>query len=91
MTWLLHVSGERYILHDDPDAEACRAEIVAAVHAGGAFVHLLRHNGDNVDVLVTSHTPISMEHLLPPDPGTDPEDDPYFPDQAYITDHDWLP
>lgn len=56
------VDGERYSVPDGA-ADAVSQEILAAVHAGGAYVSLGRPGIGYTDVLVTSTTPVRIEHV----------------------------
>ncbi len=65
------VDGERYFVPESTGIEAVSDELLQAVHSGGAYVSLGVSDAGYTDVLVTSSTPIRIEHV-----SSDDDDDP---------------
>jgi hypothetical protein len=58
----LVINSERIALSDQTDAHALIIDMMNAMVAGGAFVHVEGQNGATYDVLVTATTQVLFSH-----------------------------
>jgi hypothetical protein len=58
----LVINSERITLSDETDAHALIIDMMNAMVAGGAFVHVEGQNGATYDVLVTATTQVLFSH-----------------------------
>lgn len=86
MSHYVIIDGERFFVADDRAMDAVRAELLAAVHAGGAFVALGGHSAGYTEVLVTGSSVVRIEHVTvePAAPADDAEQQEWGAD-----DHEW--
>jgi len=63
---LLIVNGEHIALSDDTDAHCVAGEVLDAMMAGGAVVHIVGQRGRTYDLVVTATTQALVCHDAPP-------------------------
>ena len=74
MTFLVNINESLHAI-DDAQLSAVETQIIAAVHAGGAFVEFPGRSGGLVRILVTPATMIQIERLSSPVDTTDDDED----------------
>ena len=74
MTFLVNINESLHAI-EDAQLSGVETQILAAVHAGGAFVEFPGRSGQLVRILVTPATMIRVERLPSPVATTDDDED----------------
>ena len=74
MTFLVNISESLHSI-EDAQLSGVETQILAAVHAGGAFVEFSARSGRSVRILVTPASVIRIERLPSPVDATDDDED----------------
>jgi len=74
MTFLVNINESLHAI-EDAELNGVETQILAAVHAGGAFVEVAGKSGQSVRILVTPASVIRIRRLPSPVDATDDGDD----------------
>ena len=65
--------GDESFLISDRDVDGLKIEVLAAVHAGGAFVALASNGAERIEMLITPSTRVRWQHVVATEDIASPE------------------